>query len=56
MLVRVWRILGELTAEQVAFTEKVRKRGFCEETKISLFAYFPELPDNIVYSAFELTL
>lgn len=56
MLVRVWRMLGELTAEQTAFTEKVGKRGFCEERKISFFAYFPELPENIAYYALELIL
>lgn len=49
-------MLGELTAEQTAFTEKVGNRDFCEEGKICFFAYFPELSENTAYSALELIL
>lgn len=56
MLVRFWRIFGELKAEQTAFpTEKTRNRDFWEERK-GFFAYFPELSENIAYSALELIL
>lgn len=56
LLVRVWRMFGELKAEQTVFpTEKTGNRDFWEERK-GFFAYFPELPENIAYSALELIL
>lgn len=47
-------MLGELTAEQTAVTEKAGNRDFCEERKISFFNYFPELPENMAYSTLEI--